>query len=116
MASRHGQGDHSVHDALKSATRPASQASGVNSMFAQRVTLEFRKTTPANGGLGRLLRLATVVTVLPVPWSGCGTGALWDKFLVKDDTFIEEPAHNLYNEGLYLMNLKNEPKAAPKRF
>jgi len=22
--------------------------------------------------------------------SGCGTGALWDKFMAKDDTFVEE--------------------------
>ena len=38
--------------------------------------------------------------------SGCGTGALWDKFFAKDDTFVDEPADKLYNEGLYLMNEK----------
>ena len=48
--------------------------------------------------------------------SGCGTGSLWDKFLAKDDTFVEEPADKLYNEGLYLMNQRKDPKAASKKF
>ena len=50
------------------------------------------------------------------PLSGCGTGALWDKFFAKDDTFVEEPADKLYNEGLFLMNDKHDPKAASKKF
>ena len=54
--------------------------------------------------------------VLAIPLSGCGTGALWDKFFAKDDTFVEEPADKLYNEGLYLMNQKSDPKAASKKF
>ena len=44
--------------------------------------------------------------MLAIPLSGCGTGALWDKFFAKDDTFVDEPADKLYNEGLYLMNEK----------
>jgi outer membrane protein assembly factor BamD len=48
--------------------------------------------------------------------SGCGTGPLWDKFLAKDDTFVEEPADKLYNEGLYLMNERKDIKAASKKF
>jgi outer membrane protein assembly factor BamD len=48
--------------------------------------------------------------------SGCGTGPLWDKFLAKDDTFVEEPADKLYNEGLYLMNERKDTKAASKKF
>ena len=48
--------------------------------------------------------------------SGCGTGALWDKFTAKDDTFVEEPADKLYNEGLYLMNQRKDNKAASKKF
>jgi len=47
---------------------------------------------------------------------GCGTGALWDKFTAKDDTFVEEPADKLYNEGLYLMNQRKDNKAASKKF
>ena len=34
----------------------------------------------------------------------------------KDETFVEEPADKLYNEGLYLMNQRKETKAASKKF
>jgi outer membrane protein assembly factor BamD len=51
-----------------------------------------------------------------LPLAGCGTGALWDKFTAKDDTFVEEPADKIYNEGLYLMNEKKDMKAANKKF
>jgi len=60
----------------------------------------------------RLLRLAAGLIVLAIPLGGCGTGSLWDKFMAKDDTFIEEPADKLYNEGLFLMNNRKDPKAA----
>jgi len=73
-------------------------------------------TTSAAGGLGRRFRLAAALVGLAVPLSGCGTGALWDKFLAKDETFVEEPADKLYNEGLYLMNQKHDPKGASKKF
>ena len=66
--------------------------------------------------LARPLRLAVGLTVLAIPLSGCGTGALWDKFMAKDDTFVEQPADKLYNEGLFLMNDKNDPKGASKKF
>src|SRR6201994_301725 len=62
------------------------------------------------------LRLAAAVVALAIPLSGCGTGALWDKFFAKDDTFVEEPADKLYNEGLYLMNQRKDNKAASKKF
>jgi len=39
-----------------------------------------------------------------------------DKFFAKDDTFVDEPADKLYNEGLFLMNDKHDPKAASKKF
>src|SRR5215510_10271467 len=64
----------------------------------------------------RQLRLAFSLIALAIPLSGCGTGALWDKFLAKDDTFNEEPADKLYNEGLYLMNQRKDPRAASKKF
>ena len=73
-------------------------------------------TTSAAGGFGRRFRLAAALVGLAVPLSGCGTGALWDKFLAKDETFVEEPADKLYNEGLYLMNQKHDPKGASKKF
>jgi outer membrane protein assembly factor BamD len=65
---------------------------------------------------GRPLWLAVALVALAVPLSGCGTGPLWDKFLAKDDTFVEEPADKLYNEGLYLMNERKDTKAASKKF
>jgi outer membrane protein assembly factor BamD len=62
------------------------------------------------------LRLAGALIALAIPLSGCGTGALWDKFMAKDETFVDEPADKLYNEGLYLMNEKRDMKAASKKF
>jgi outer membrane protein assembly factor BamD len=87
-------------------------------MSAPRMTLEGRKS-PVSAGRSRVirqLRLAIGLVVLAVPLSGCGTGALWDKFFAKDTTFVDEPADKLYNEGLYLMNNNHDPKAASKKF
>ena len=77
-------------------------------MSAQRMTLEPCKSSGL-GRAGRSLRLAAGLIALAIPLSGCGTGALWDKFTSKDDTFNEEPADKLYNEGLYLMNQRKDP-------
>ena len=66
--------------------------------------------------LGRQLRLAAGLAALAFLLSGCGSGSMWDKFLAKDDTFNEEPADKLYNEGLYLMNQRKDPRAASKKF
>src|SRR5271170_7932777 len=99
-------------------------------MAAQRMTLGLRKIS---AGVSRILvanrnrvasrnpvasklRLAAGLIVLAIPLSGCGTGALWDKFFAKDDTFVDEPADKLYNEGLYLMNQRHDAKAASKKF
>jgi outer membrane protein assembly factor BamD len=81
-------------------------------MSVQRLTRELRRVWAG----GRQLRLAASLIVLAIPLSGCGTGALWDKFFAKDDTFVDEPADKLYNEGLYLMNERHEAKAASKKF
>jgi outer membrane protein assembly factor BamD len=66
--------------------------------------------------LGRLLRLAAGLAVLATTLGGCGSGALYDKFFAKDETFVEEPADKLYNEGLFMMNDKHDAKAASKKF
>jgi len=89
-----------------------------NSMSAQRMTLESRTSSGPSSlsRAARSLRLAAGLIALAVPLSGCGTGSLWDKFTAKDDTFIEEPADKLYNEGLYLMNERKDLKAASKKF
>jgi outer membrane protein assembly factor BamD len=81
-------------------------------MSAQRMTLELRKLSR----LGRHVRLASGLVVLALCLSGCGAGSIIDKFTSKDDTFKEEPADKLYNEGLYLMNQSKDPKAASKKF
>jgi outer membrane protein assembly factor BamD len=66
---------------------------------------------------GRKLRLVVGLAVLGTTLSGCGTGALWDKFMAKDEqTFSDEPADKLYNEGLFLMNNQHDLKAATKKF
>src|SRR6188768_520230 len=89
----------------------ASQTSGLISMSAQRMTARSDLTS-----VGRRLRLTSCLVALAIPLSGCGTGSLWDKFMAKDDTFVEEPADKLYNEGLYLMNQQKDLKAASKKF
>jgi outer membrane protein assembly factor BamD len=82
-------------------------------MSVQRGTRGFRKVAAAT----RRLRLAASLIVLALPLSGCGTGALWDKFFAKDESaFPDEPADKLYNEGLYLMNQRKDAKAATKKF
>ncbi|WP_040297687.1 outer membrane protein assembly factor BamD [Afipia sp. 1NLS2] len=66
--------------------------------------------------LGRQLCFAMGVIVLAAPLGGCGTGNLWDKFFAKDETFVDQPADKLYNEGLFLLNEKNDRKGAIKKF
>ena len=83
-------------------------------MSAQHITA--RSDFARLAGFGRQLRLAAGLALLATTLSGCGSGALWDKFTAKDDTFNEEPADKLYNEGLYLMNQRKDPKGASKKF
>jgi outer membrane protein assembly factor BamD len=86
------------------------------------MTLELRKLSVSSdlpshmSWLGRRLRVAAGLVVLATTLGGCGTGALYDKFFAKDETFVEEPADKLYNEGLFMMNDKHDPKAASKKF
>jgi outer membrane protein assembly factor BamD len=67
--------------------------------------------------LARPLHFAVGLTLLAVPLSGCSSmGEVWDKAFNKDETFVEEPAEKLYNEGLFLMNNKGDAKSASKKF
>jgi outer membrane protein assembly factor BamD len=68
------------------------------------------------GRIGSRLWLAASLVLLAAPLGGCGTGDLYDKFFKKDETFVDEPADKLYNEGLYLMNEKKDRKEAVKKF
>src|ERR1700688_2855782 len=58
---------------------------------------------------------AIALCVVLAPLGACST--ISDLFASKDDdTYIEEPADKLYNEGLYLLNDKKEYKSAAKKF
>src|SRR6201991_101685 len=81
-------------------------------MSIQRITRGLRRLSAD----AQRLRLAASLFVLAIALSGWGTGPLWDEFLAKDDTFVDEPADKLYNEGLYFMNEKKDAKAASKKF
>ncbi len=60
--------------------------------------------------MAQLLALALVAPAL----AGCESlGNLWGP---KDDPVLDEPADRLYNEGLYLLNVKKDTKGAAKRF
>jgi len=88
-------------------------------MLAKRMALELNAFTDRAvlNRMGRRLRLAAGLAVLAATLSGCGTGALWDKFMAKDETtFSDQPADKLYNEGLFLMNNNHDLKAATKKF
>src|ERR1700753_2371247 len=87
-------------------------------MSAPRMTLRLRRLAAGldTSWVARQLRLTVGLAVLAIPLSGCGTGALCDKFTAKDDTFVEEPADKLYNEGLYLMNQNKDKTATNKKF
>jgi outer membrane protein assembly factor BamD len=88
-------------------------------MSAQRVTLELPKLSARSGfnRLGRRLCLAAGLAVVAIPLSGCTGDSMLEKMFAKDDAVApEEPADKLYNEGLFLMNDKKDPKAASKKF
>jgi outer membrane protein assembly factor BamD len=55
------------------------------------------------------LSRALAVFLVGVALSGCG---LWNK----DDIVPDEPAEKLYNEGVYLLNQRQDWKAAAKKF
>jgi outer membrane protein assembly factor BamD len=52
--------------------------------------------------------------LLVLPLGACSS--LTDWFGKKDETFVDEPADKLYNEGLFLLNNKNDSKGAAKKF
>jgi outer membrane protein assembly factor BamD len=88
--------------------------------------MSIKHTTPAhrrlsNGwsftALARPLRVAAGLAVAATALSACSSATeIWDKVTQKDDTFVEEPAERLYNEGLFLTNEKRDPKDGAKKF
>jgi outer membrane protein assembly factor BamD len=114
---RRGHHIHCVHGSGRAAGT-APQASGLKFM-STRMTLAPNGLSIRWGfhRLARPLRLAAGLAVLAMPLSGCSSATeTWDKVFNKDETFVEEPAEKLYNEGLFLMNEKRDPKAASKKF
>ncbi len=70
------------------------------------------KSVPANRRRSRFAR-AAVVILLALSVAACGSLDLFGK---KDDVAPDEPPERLYNEGLYLLNQKKDPKEAIKKF
>jgi outer membrane protein assembly factor BamD len=97
--------------------RITAQASGLDFMSVQRMTLGFHTIISGLGRFALPLRLAAGLAVVAIPLSGCSSMTeAYDKVFNKDETFVEEPAEKLYNEGLFLMNDKHSPKEASKKF
>ena len=103
----------------------AGECSGLrNQVGPHRMPFEPRKLSAQSSetvvtrarSVGSRLRLAFGLIALSIPLSGCGTGALWDKYFAKEEVFVDEPADKLYNEGLYMLNKKNDRKSAIKKF
>jgi outer membrane protein assembly factor BamD len=83
------------------------------------MTLALHESSARSGfhRFARPLRLAASLGFLAVLLSGCSSATeAWDKVFSKDDTFVEEPAEKLYNEGLFMINEKKDPKGASKKF
>jgi outer membrane protein assembly factor BamD len=58
---------------------------------------------------GQVLALALIAPAL----AGCESlGSFWNR----EDPVLDEPADRIYNEGLYLLNVKKDVKGAAKRF
>lgn len=57
-------------------------------------------------------RMLLTVALLAVALGGCSSFS----FFKKDEVLPDQPADKLYNEGLYLLNEKRDPKGAAKKF
>jgi outer membrane protein assembly factor BamD len=72
-----------------------------------------RSVASANGILRRspAVARALALALMLVPLGACTS--LFGK---DDDSYVEEPADKLYNEGLFLLNSDQKPKDAAKKF
>jgi outer membrane protein assembly factor BamD len=80
-------------------------------------SMGWRSQSKGKAGLGSLVRLPLPILALallaPV-LAGCESlSNLWGP---KEDPVLDEPADRIYNEGLYLLNVKRDTKGAAKRF
>src|SRR5579859_1866414 len=88
-------------------------------MSTQSMTLAHRRLLDRCGlkAITRPLRVGLSLAALATMLGGCSSATeIWDKVTQKDDTFVEEPAERLYNEGLYLTNERGDAKAGAKKF
>jgi outer membrane protein assembly factor BamD len=71
---------------------------------------------PVTGGSRVIPVLVRLLLVLPMLAfvAGCSTWSLFGGD--KDEVLPDEPAEKLYNEGVYYLNEKHDPKAAAKKF
>jgi outer membrane protein assembly factor BamD len=65
---------------------------------------------------GRWVARALAIVLLPTWLGACSSLPTLEEMFGKKDDYIDEPADRLYNEGLYLLNAKADPKAAAKKF
>jgi outer membrane protein assembly factor BamD len=80
--------------------------------FVQKRSLA-KEDTPAPRSTRRLFARGLAALVLAASLAGCGGD--FDMFAKKDIT-PDEPADRLYNEGLYLLNVRKDPIKAAKKF
>jgi len=66
--------------------------------------------------VGRGLGLGACLVIAAATLGGCGSDSILDKWFTKEEVSVDEPADKLYNEGLYLLNVKRDAKAAVKKF
>lgn len=77
---------------------------------------------PRHARPGRRLSHVLAVLLLAASVAGCSSSGLGDfsglgnLFSKGDDNPPDEPADRLYNEGLYYLNAKNDPKKAVEKF
>jgi outer membrane protein assembly factor BamD len=70
---------------------------------------------PARANRRRFARAAAML-LLAASLGGCSSFSGFNLFGSKDATTPDEPADRLYNEGLYYLNARNDPKQAVKKF
>jgi len=71
---------------------------------------------PGVHGRGVFATLARFAVLLPMLAFVAGCSSFGSFFGDKDEVLPDEPADKLYNEGVYYLNEKKDPKAAAKKF
>jgi outer membrane protein assembly factor BamD len=72
-------------------------------------------------GFARPLRVVAGLILLSMPLGACSSSSdilesTKNIFSKDETTFVEEPAEKLYNQGLFLVNERHDPKEAAKKF